>query len=90
MCVCLYMCVCVHFVANFTQYTLIDDPLRSINYLIGYRHGECGETLVIGWYRFKINGVNGWIQTSCPRPGIKKPYICNTAAARWYNGEFSF
>ena len=71
-----------------TQYTLIDDPLRSVNNKIVYPNEKC-DTLKEGWYRFKINGKDGELPTGCPLPGVTLPYICNSAAAGWYSGKLT-
>ena len=69
-----------------TQYILIDDPLRSVNYASNLY--QCDDTLTAGWYRFMINGINAKIPTSCPLPTVSYPYICTSAAAGWYSGKF--
>ena len=71
-----------------TQYTLIDDPLRSVaNKDETY---GCDDTLTKGWYRFMINGINARIPTSCPLPTVPNPHICSTGGAGWYNGKFDY
>ena len=68
-----------------SDYKLIEDPLRSVVYKIS-TWGKCDNNLEVGWYRFKMNGADAEIPTSCPLPGVTYPNTCNTQVAGWFSG----